>query len=195
MAQLDINVKTTALLVMDCQEGIVGSLVPEEKEKLLRNLGKAIQAARAAGMTIIYIVVQFREGYPEISEKNMVFRAIKETKGLQEGTPGSRICAELSSKPGEVIVTKKRISAFSGSDLEALLRAKEVDTLVLTGVSTLGVVESTARFASDMDYRIIVLGDCCSDRDLEAHQAALKWFLPRITVVSSASDFERAIVR
>ncbi len=193
MAGLELSLKTTALLAMDCQEGILGSLVPKEKEKVLTNVKRAIKAARAAKIPVMYVVVQFREGYPEVSERNTLFKSIKESKRLREGAPDSKICQELTPQPGEVVVTKKRTSAFSGSDLDALLRAKGIDTLVLTGVSSLGVVESTARFAFDMDYRIIVLRDCCSDRDPEAHEMAMKWVLPRISSVLSVSDFERGL--
>ncbi|MDP2728005.1 MAG: cysteine hydrolase, partial [Dehalococcoidia bacterium] len=189
MAQLDVTRKTTALLVMDCQEGIVGALAPSEREKVLTNLSRAITGARKAGIPIIYVVVQFREGYPEISERNINFRSIKESGRLREGAADAKICRELSPQPGDVVVTKKRISAFTGSDLEAVLRSKGIDTLVLTGVSSLGVVESTARFAFDMDYGIYVLGDCCSDSDPEANDIAVKRLLPRISTVCSADDF------
>ena len=120
---------------------------------------------------------------------------MKENNRLREDAADSEICQEFGPEPGDIVVVKKRFSAFSGSDLEVILRGLEVDTLILTGVSTLGVVESTARVAFDMDYRIIVLGDCCSDRVPEAHDIALKWILPRISTVASISDFESAIKR
>jgi nicotinamidase-related amidase len=195
MAYLDIHSKTTALLVMDCQESIIGSIVPQEREKLVTNFPRAIKAARASNIPIIYVVVKFREGYPEISERNNVFKGVKESNRLREGAPDSKICQEFSPNPGDIVVVKKRFSAFSGSDLEEILRGMGIDTLILTGVSTLGVVESTARFAFDMDYRIIVIGDCCSDRDPNAHDIALKWVLPRISTVISVSDFECALLQ
>lgn len=193
MAKLEIDPKSSALLVMDCQVNIVSSLVPSEREKVLTNLAKAIGAARRAGIPVIYVVVQFREGYPEISPRNILFSGIKEAGRLQEAAPDARICEEIGPQPGEVIVTKKRISAFTGSDLEVVLRSKGIDTLVLTGVSSLGVVESTARFAFDQDYRLFVLGDCCSDRDPEANEIAITRLLPRITTVCSAEDFVAAV--
>ncbi len=193
MPKLDITPKTAALLVMDCQQGIVAGLAPVEKEKVLTNVARAIKTARKAGVLVIYVIVQFREGYPEISEKNVLFRGMKESGRLKEVNPDAKICPELAPQVGEVVVTKKRIGGFTGSDLEVVLRSKVIDTLILTGVSTLGVVESTARFAFDMDYKIIVLGDCCSDRDPQAHDAALKWMLPRISTIGSVSDFEAAV--
>lgn len=90
-------------------------------------------------------------------------------------------------------MSKKRISAFSGSDLEVVLRSRGIDTLVLTGVSSLGVVESTARAALDLDYRLLVLGDCCSDPDPEANEIAIVHLLPRISTVCSTDEFIEAI--
>jgi nicotinamidase-related amidase len=193
MAKLDINPKSSALLIMDCQVNIVGSLVPAEREKVLTNLTKAIGAARRVGIPVIYVVVQFREGYPEISSRNTLFSGLKEAGRLQESAPDTKVCEEISPQPGEVIVTKKRISAFTGSDLEVVLRSMGIDTLVLTGISSLGVVESTARIAFDLDYRLFVLEDCCSDRDPQANEIALTWILPRITTVCSTEDFIVAV--
>ncbi len=187
--KLDINAQFSALLVMDCQVSIVNSLAPSERDKVLSNLAKAIGGARKAGIPVIYVVVQFREGHPEISPRNTMFSGIKGAGRLRELDPDARICNEIGPQPGEVIVTKKRLGAFTGSDLEVVLRSQGIDTLVLTGVSSLGVVESTARFAFDMDYRLFVIGDCCSDRDPEANEIAITQLLPRISTVCSTDDF------
>lgn len=193
MAKLEINPKSSALLVMDCQVNIIDSLVHSEREKLLTNLKKAIGVARRIGIPVIYVVVRFREGYPEISSRNALFGGLKEAGRLQESASDTAICEEIKPQPSEVIVTKKRISAFTGSDLEVILRSMGIDTLVLAGVSSLGVVESTARLAFDLDYRLFVLGDCCSDRDPQANEIALTWLLPRITTVCSTEDFIAAV--
>jgi nicotinamidase-related amidase len=193
MGNLHIDIKTTALLVMDCQIEIINSLTPTEKAKVLGNLTKAISAARRASVSIIYVIVQFREGYPEISARNRLFSGMKGTGRLVEMSSDTRICDEIQPNPDEVIVIKRRISAFTGSDLEVILRSKNIDTLVLTGVSSLGVVESTARQAFDMDYRIVVIEDCCSDRDPKANEIAISWLLPRTSTLCSIDDFVKAI--
>lgn len=195
MTKLHIDAASSALLVMDCQVNILNSLTPSESSKVLGNLVKAIGAARKASIPVIYVVVQFREGYPEVSSKNILFSGAREAGRFREADPDSRICDEIRPQPGEVIVTKKRISAFTGSDLEVLLRSRGIQTLVLTGVSSLGVVESTARLAFDMDYQLFVLADCCSDRDPEANEIAMRRLLPRITTVCSTDDFITAISR
>ena len=66
-------------------------------------------------------------------------------------------------------MTKTRVRAFAGTDLDLLLRAHDIDTLVVFGIATSGVVLSTALTAFDLDYRIIVVRDCCADLDTELH--------------------------
>ena len=195
MKKLDIMPKATALLVMDCHVMTVNDLTPseEEKRKFLANLRRAIAAARKVGMTIIYVVVGFREGYPEISDRNVMFLGIKERGRLREGDASNQICPEISPQAGDIIVNKKRMSAFTGSDLEVVLRSKGIDTMVLTGLWSLGVIESTARAAFDMDYRVIVLSDACTDRTVEAHEIAMQEVLPRTSAVYSVADFENAV--
>ncbi len=194
MPELQIEKKETALLVMDCQVDILGSLPAGEKGKVLGNLTKAIGAARKVGVPVIYVVVRFRDGHPEVSPRNTRFSATKAAGRLLEWKPEAQICEEIRPNPGEVIVTKKRIGAFTGSDLEVVLRSNGINTLVLTGVGSLGVVESTVRAAFDMDYRIFVIGDCCSDRDMDGHQYAITKLLPRSgSTVISTGDFITAI--
>jgi len=80
-------------------------------------------------------------------------------------------------------VTKRRVSAFAGSDLDVVLRSLEVDHLVLAGISTSGVVLSTVRQAADLDYRLTVLADGCADPDPEVHRVLLDKVFPRQATV------------
>ena len=79
----------------------------------------------------------------------------------------------------DVVVTRRRVSAFTGSDLEIILRAKNIDHLVLTGILTSGVVLSTFREAVDKDYILTVLSDLCADRDEEVHRVLTEKVFPR----------------
>ncbi len=194
MPELKLDKKETALLVMDCQVDILSMLPAGEKERVLGNLTKAIGAARKAGIRVIYVVVRFREGHPEVSPRNARFSATKAAGRLLEWKPESQICEEIRPNPGEPVVVKKRIGAFTGSDLEVILRSNDIKTLVLTGVGSLGVVESTVRAAFDMDYSLFVIGDCCSDRDPEGHEFAITKLLSRSgSTVISTGDFIKAI--
>ena len=77
------------------------------------------------------------------------------------------------------MVTKRRVSAFSGSDLEVVLRAQDISHLALCGIATSGVVLSTLREAADKDYQLTVLADCCVDSDEEVQRVLLTKVFPR----------------
>ncbi|HSS51314.1 MAG TPA: isochorismatase family cysteine hydrolase, partial [Thermoanaerobaculia bacterium] len=94
----------------------------------------------------------------------------------------------LAPRPEDIVVTKHRVSAFSGTDLEMILRANEIDTLILFGIATSGVVLSTVLEASDSDYRLFVVQDCCADLDEELHGCLLTHLFPKRATVVSSSD-------
>jgi nicotinamidase-related amidase len=162
---------------MDYQEGIVSRFAGTD---LLDRARSAIATAREAGMPIIYIVVRFREGYPEISPNNLSFNQIK-SSGLsfEESSPATQVHSGIAPQPGDIVVTKRRVGAFSGSDLDVALRAQGIGHLVLAGIATSGVVLSTVRAAADMDYKITVLSDCCADSDEEVHRVLMEKVFPR----------------
>ncbi|MGH3223537.1 MAG: cysteine hydrolase family protein [Streptosporangiaceae bacterium] len=106
-----------------------------------------------------------------------------------ENSPATQIHPALAPRPGEPIVVKKRVSAFTGSDLEVLLRSMSVTHLVLTGIATSGVVLSTAREAADRDYQLTVLADGCADADDEVHRVLLSKVFPRQAIVTTAQEW------
>jgi nicotinamidase-related amidase len=135
------------------------------------------------------VTIAFRPGYPEVSERNKSFAAIAGTGRFTQTDPGVQIPAIIAPAPGEVTVTKRRVSAFAGSDLEVLLRARGTGHLVLAGIATSGVVLSTLRQAADLDYQLTVLADGCLDPDPEVHQVLLGKVFPRQAEVTTIADW------
>jgi nicotinamidase-related amidase len=178
---------STALLVMDVQQSIVDRFAGDEG--YLPRLAAAVEAARGAGVRIIYVTVGFRAGYPEVSERNKSFAAISGTGRMTDGDPGSAIHPAVAPASGDIIVTKRRVSAFAGSDLEVVLRAVGIDHLVLAGIATSGVVLSTLRQAADLDYRLTVLADGCLDADPEVHRVLTEKVFPRQAGVAGIADW------
>jgi nicotinamidase-related amidase len=178
---------TTALLIMDVQQGIVDRLGSDDG--YLSRLATAIAAARTAGVMVGYVTVAFRPGYPEVSDRNKSFAAIAGSGRFTAGDPGTGIPAAVAPAPGEAVVIKRRVSAFAGSDLDVLLRARRTDHLVLAGIATSGVVLSTLRQAADLDYRLTVLSDGCLDADPEVHQVLLGKVFPRQAEVTTIADW------
>jgi nicotinamidase-related amidase len=112
---------------------------------------------------------------------------------LVAGTEGAAIHPAAAAREGEPIVVKHRISPFVGTDLETLLRANGIDTLVLAGVHTSGVVLSTVRQAGDLDYRLIVVRDCCADPDTELHAMLLDMVIAKQAAVVTTSELAGAL--
>src|SRR5215472_7381589 len=177
---ISFEVFHTALLAMDCQAGVVSIYAKPQVEFIARAVS-VLKAARAAGMLVVHVQVGFRPGLPEVSSRNKLLAAIKDSKPHQEFFQGASgaIHPALGPEPGDIVVTKHRVSAFVGTDLAVLLRAKEIETIVMFGIATSGVVLSTLLEAADADYRVAVIADCCADVDAELHQALLNRLLPK----------------
>jgi nicotinamidase-related amidase len=190
--KLYIEPKTTALLLMDFQKMVVDSYAVD-KEALLDRVKRLAAAARSSGAMVIYVVVGFQPGYPEISERNPVFSSLKAAGLLAAGHSTAEIHRELTPQPGDVVVTKQRVSAFTGTNLDMILRSKNIETLLLTGILSQGVVLSTLRHASDMDFRILVVADGCSDKDPEVQRVLMEKIFPFQARVATVEEIIGAL--
>jgi len=174
---MEQNKQNTALLVMDMQTAIL-AILPDSKEIKVK-VNEAIKHARNRKIPVIYVVVGFRPGGPEISMNNKGFSARKESMAKMNMEEWVKIDPSVAPLKGEITVTKRRVSAFTGSDLEVVLRAMNIQHLILTGIATSGVVLSTLREAADKDYNITVLSDGCADSDPEVHRVLTGKVFPR----------------
>ena len=178
-----------ALLVMDMQWSILNSAA-DDATTFIANVKEAIKSARAQQIPVIYVVLGFRNGLPEISENNAMFMPFKNNLANEDLTNWSEIHSDLTPQKGDIIVTKRRVSAFTGSDLEVVLRGINVQHLVLTGIATSGIVLSTLREAADKDYQLTVISDCCYDRDEEVHNVLMHKVFPKQAEVIALSDWK-----
>lgn len=189
---LSIDRQTSALLIMDFQTLTVDNYADGAKA-LLNRTAKLIAAARIAGIRVIYVVVGFRPGYPEVSDRNATFKGLKASGAFATEAKSANVHPAVAPVAEEIVVTKHRVSAFAGTDLDLILRANGIETLILTGIVTSGVVLSTLRHAADADYRLLVVRDCCSDRDDEAHRVLLEKVFPWQATITTAAELEQAI--
>lgn len=171
---------TTALLIMDVQPATMG-ILGESASAFSTRVKKALAAARSHDILVLYVVVGFRKGIPEMTAAttNVIFAAVRANAAAIAGPESAVPDPSIEPLPTEMVIAKRRVSAFTGSDLEVILRGHKVEHLVLAGVATSGVVLSTLRQAADMDYRITVLSDGCADRDPEVHDVLLNKVFPR----------------
>ena len=176
-----------ALLLMDFQVGVVAGF--PGSAQAVETARAALDGARRHGVPVVFVRVGFRDGAPEASPRNKAFSALAERMDMGESDPGTQVVGELEPRPDEVVVVKRRVSAFTGSDLEVVLRAAGVDHLVLSGIATSGVVLSTLREAADRDYRLTVLADACLDRDDEVHRVLTETVFPRQADVVTVDEW------
>ncbi|WP_405688179.1 cysteine hydrolase [Streptomyces sp. NBC_01387] len=176
----------TALLAMDFQNGIL-PLAPEPDSLLVR-VKDAIAGVRAAGGTIGHVRVAFtQDDWEAVPDRNKSFSAIAAAKAMHHELDATQIHEEIAPQDGDIIVRKIRYGAMSTTDLHEQLANRGIDTLILAGISTSGVVLSTLMEAADRDYRVYVLSDCVADRDPEIHRVLVdKVFPTRAHVIDTA---------
>jgi nicotinamidase-related amidase len=179
----------SALLVMDVQPGTVSRIEKNESQSYLEKLRRTVDAAHIKGIPVIYVVVGFRPGFPEINAQNKSFSRIKgrPMEGMVNPVP------EIEPAGTDIVVTKRRVSAFTGSDLEVILRSMDIKHLILAGIATSGVVLSTTREAADKDYRLTILSDLCVDFDPEVHKLLTEKIFPRQAAVITGEDWIKTL--
>jgi nicotinamidase-related amidase len=182
-----ITPEHTALLLMDFQPAILASI--GDSETLLARAQVALSWARSERVRVVYVRVAFTpDDFAAIPTHNKTFAAVAEHKLLADGSPGSEIHDSLDVRDEDIVVRKTRFGAFSTTDLYATLHSQGIDTLVVAGISTSGVVLSTLRDAADADYRLYVLADATADPDPEAHRILIEKIFPRQAEVIDTDD-------
>ncbi|GAA2433040.1 cysteine hydrolase [Streptomyces mauvecolor] len=181
----------SALLVMDVQRDVVD--LADDGSGYLPRLRRAIDGAHAAGIPVIYVVMGLRPGDPEVSPRNKVLTTVVRSGLFTLGEPGTEIHPDIAPQQGDIVVTKRRGSAFSGSDLDLVLRVRGIDSLVLAGIATSGVVLHTVCHANDVDLHLTVLPDACLDLDPEVHRFLTGKLFPQWADVVTVEEWVKAI--
>jgi nicotinamidase-related amidase len=134
---------------------------------------RLLDAARRAGSTVVYTRVAWEPGLADLVVNSPILQIVQQSGCLVEGSDKAQILDELTPQDTDLVVTHKRVGGFSGSHLDTLLRGRGVDTVLFTGVATNFSVEGTARQASDLGYRTVIVTDACSAADPATHDASI----------------------
>jgi nicotinamidase-related amidase len=179
--------KRTALLVMDFQRGVTDRM--PGLDALIARVRQAIADVRAHGGTIGYVRVAFTEDdWAAVPAANQIFAQAAQNRAMHHQDPSTTIHDDLAPEPGDIVVRKTRVGAMSTTDLDRQLRDRGIDTLILAGLSTSGVVLSTLVEAADRDYRLYVLADGTDDLDTETRDVLLGRVFPRRAQVIGTAD-------
>ncbi|MEV7041769.1 isochorismatase family cysteine hydrolase [Amycolatopsis sp. NPDC051061] len=165
----------TALIVGDLQRGITdhydfaAAAVPRVADLLPR--------ARAAGVLVVFIRTAFRVNRADLPDDDPLFAGFFDAgDSFHEGSAGTEPALPVHEE--DVVVVKRRASAFAGTDLDVVLRARGIGAVVVTGVATSAMVAATCYDAADRGYRVAVLSDGCGDVDPEVHDLLVRKVFP-----------------
>jgi nicotinamidase-related amidase len=186
---IELHPQSTALVLIDLQQGILGySLVPNTGPELLSRGQALAERFRAAGATVVLVNVDFAKDGADMLrqpvEEPMEMPKGGFPAGWSEFPPGLQ-------QPGDVLITKRQWGAFHGTELDLQLRRRGIRTVVLGGVATHIGVESSARQAYEHGYELLIVKDVTSSNVAEAHAMSMKYIFPRLArlVASDAITF------
>jgi nicotinamidase-related amidase len=199
---LELDLARTALLVLDLQnynvhpDGYWNKAMPGTAEgavPMIEGTVRALAASRSAGIMVIHARNSWREGHPDINPHAPWMADAKAANRSTDGSWGVEFFAPVAPLQGEFVVQKRAVSAFVGTELERLLLVADITTLVLAGGITNFAVEGTARHASDLGYRVVVLEDCTASVSAEWQSFAIRQILPLIGQVVTSGEFAEAL--
>ena len=193
MPDISLDKQHTALLIADFYAEVMGTLPHAVDRQVVQHTQALQRAARQAGILMCYSATVFRPGYPEISDRNKTFSQRKQSGQPAVGDSLRVIHAAVKPAANEVVVGKHRVNALFGTDLDMVLRANNIETLIILGYATSGVVLSTVRYAADADYRLVVVEDCCADQQPDVHDFLTQRIFPRQAEVVSSHEVVRAL--
>lgn len=186
----------TAVLLIDLQKEVLdekGTLrgdLPKVASTLLAAVGELLRWARERQLPVIWIRMAFRPGYVD-APRSIRATASEMAGRLVDGSWGAELVDGMDRRDGDIIITKKRPSAFFGTDLDFVLRGLGVDRLIVAGTSTNWAVESTIRDADSLDYKIVVAQEATGARMGEHHEPALRSIGSRFAEVKTVKDIQK----
>ena len=183
---INVDPKTTALVLIDLQDGILGyPLVPLSGPQLLSK-GKALaERFRAAKAPVVLVNVAWAADSKDVLHARVDYPTHPEG-GFPKGF--SNLGAGLA-KDGDILITKRQWGAFTGTELDVQLRRRGIRTLVLGGVATNMGVESTARQAWELNYEVIIAKDATTSLAADMHEFALTKIFPMISRITDGISF------
>jgi nicotinamidase-related amidase len=191
--------KRTALVLIEYQNdftsegGALHGAVRDVMERtgMLGNTRQLVEAARAAGATIVHAPIEYVSGYRELAlHPYGILKGVVDAGAFVKGEWGAEIVDVLAPQEGDVILEGKRgLDSFGTTNLDFILRGREITTIALAGFLTNCCVESTMRTGYERGYHVITLSNCVAATSVEEHQNAIKFNYPMFSEVMTSRDF------
>jgi len=185
---MSLDPATTAVVLIEYQNdfttegGVLHSAVQPvmDKTAMLANTVRLVDAARAAGATVMHAPITFAEGYHELSQHPYgILKGVVDGTAFVKDSWGAAIVEQLSPAPQDILIEGKRgLDTFASTNLDFILRNKGITTIVLAGFLTNCCVESTMRTGYERGYDVITLTDCTAATSVEEHDNAISYDYP-----------------
>jgi nicotinamidase-related amidase len=191
MNSFTIDPKSTALILIDLQHGVVNMpLFPYSGQNVLDHSSELASAFRGAGALVVYVRVELTELLTVVADVSM-----RDPNAPPPPAIASQLTPESGYREGDLLITKRQAGAFYGTDLEQQLRRRQIRTIVLGGITTTIGGESTARAASDRGYELIFVEDAMTGLSAEAHNFAVRTIFPFMGRVRKTTTVVESISR
>jgi nicotinamidase-related amidase len=197
--------KHTAVVLIEYQNdftsdgGALHTAVRDEMERtgMIDNTRRLVEAARAAGATIVHAPIEYVPGYRELAlHPYGILKGVVDAGAFVKGEWGAQIVDALAPQEGDIVVEGKRgLDSFATTNLDFILRARGITTIALGGFLTNCCVESTMRSGYERGYRVITLSDCVAATSSEEHENAIRFDYPMFSDVMTAQDFADQLER
>ena len=195
---MSLDPATTAVVLIEYQNefttdgGVLHGAVAEvmDKTNMLENTQRVVEAARAAGATIMHAPITFAAGYNELSKHPYgILKGVVDGSAFVKGTWGAAIVDALAPQDGDIVIEGKRgLDTFASTNLDFIPRSKGITTIVLGGFLTNCCVESTMRTGYENGYQVITLTDCTAATSVPEHENAISYDYPMFSKPMSAAD-------
>jgi nicotinamidase-related amidase len=196
---MPIDPSTTAVVLIEYQNdftsdgGVLHGAVEAvmDKTQMLENTKRVLEAARAAGVTVMHAPITFAEGYNELSAHPYgILKGVVDGSAFVKGTWGAAINDEVAPEAGDIVVEGKRgLDTFASTNLDFILRSKGITTIALGGFLTNCCVESTMRSGYENGYKVITLKDCVAATSVEEHDNAIAYDYPMFSEPMTSEEF------
>ncbi|KAK9712473.1 hypothetical protein K7432_007124 [Basidiobolus ranarum] len=185
-----IQLKNTAFLFLDFQEDIVSgwNSTDPRKDQFLTASRKLFREVHGKGLPVIAVKQEFRAGHIDIHPNNALFQRRKVANQLVEGTDGARFIRGMRPLKGDIVIAKRRVDAFFGTDLDIVLRSLNVEHIIISGCFATGSVFGTLRGGVDRDYKVTVVKETASDANSAAWELLTTRMMPAQGNVVSLAD-------
>ncbi|MBY6681507.1 cysteine hydrolase [Rhodococcus sp. BP-316] len=197
---MELDPRTTALVVVHCQGDVIGPdgafadffHAQVVERDVVAKIAALADTVRGAGGTVIFTRVAWKPDLSDLTVNSPILGIVQQSGCLQDGSPLADIVPELTPHDGDTVVTHQRVGGFQDSALASVLDAANATTVAFAGVATNFSVEGTARTASDLGYRTVVVEDACSAASQEAHAASID-SLGLLAEITTIDEFAAAL--